>query len=131
MTGAEEWRPVVGWEGLYEVSNQGRVRSLDRAYDRPASRRRPQPWRRVYRGRMIKPAPTSAGYLVVNLHRSNSRLMRLVHCLALEAFVGPPPPGMIGLHWDDDPNNNRLANLRWGTRRDNWQDAVRNRAAAS
>ena len=47
--------------------------------------------------------------------------------MVLEAFIGPPPfPGALGLHWDDDKLNNYVGNLRWGTYKDNIQDALRN-----
>jgi hypothetical protein len=49
-----------------------------------------------------------------------------MHILVLEAFVGPRPAGMEGCHWDDDPTNNHLSNLRWDTRSANARDAVRN-----
>ena len=55
-----------------------------------------------------------------------SRHHSYVHHLVLEAFVGPRPAGMMGLHWDDDHSNNHLENLRWGTRSDNTKDSVRN-----
>jgi len=122
----ERWKPVVGYEGLYEVSDQGRVRSLDRWYDRPASRRKPKPWRRCYPGQMISVAPNGAGYPRVNLHRNRKREEKLVHWLVLEAFVGPCPAGEEGLHGNDIKTDNRLSNLRWGTRSDNVKDAIRN-----
>jgi hypothetical protein len=49
-----------------------------------------------------------------------------VHRLVLLAFSGHCPPGKEGLHWDDDPTNNRLENLRWGTPGENQQDCIRN-----
>ena len=52
---------------------------------------------------------------------------RRVHHLSLETFIGPRPPGKNGLHWDDDPKNNLLMNLRWGTQADNKEDERRNR----
>jgi len=122
----ERWKPVVGYEGLYEVSDQGRVRSLDRWYDRPASRRKPKPWRRCYPGQMISLTPNGAGYPRVNLHRNRKREEKLVHWLVLEAFVGPCPDGEEGLHGNDIKTDNRLSNLRWGTRSDNVKDAIKN-----
>ena len=122
----ETWRPVVGFETLYEVSDQGRVRSLDHASVR---QRRDQysgktlSYIRRHRGRMLRPGPSSSGHLSVALGRGNSRL---VHALVLEAFVGPCPPGHECCHGDDVPANNLLGNLRWGTRSDNLHDAVRN-----
>lgn len=62
----------------------------------------------------------------VELRVDKERVRRLLHHLVLESFRGPRPPGACGLHWDDDPENNHLTNLRWGTKSDNGHDAVRN-----
>lgn len=123
---AEKWRAVVGFAGEYEVSDHGRVRSLDRV----------STYRRVdqYSGRlltihrrrngcMLRPGPKVSGHLTVALGRGGSRQ---VHALVLEAFVGPRPHRHEARHLDDDPRNNHLANLRWGTRSENLHDAVRN-----
>ncbi|MGC5078489.1 HNH endonuclease signature motif containing protein [Agrococcus sp. DT81.2] len=59
-----------------------------------------------------------------------SRVVR-VHHLVLEAFVGPRPDGMFGCHWNDDPYDNRLENLRWATPSANSLDSVRNRTHAA
>ena len=110
----EEWRPVVGYEGDYEVSSCGRVRSLDRLVQRPTS-----PFRA--RGRTLKPVLVR-GYPLVTL-RGGRR--HLVHVLMLEAFVGPRPEGMYGCHWDDVKTNNVLSNLRWDTPAANSEDKRR------
>jgi len=111
------WRPVVGWEGLYEVSDHGDVRSLDRV-DR---------FGRHYAGRMLSPDTIKGGYLRVALAREGHVQRRQVHHLVLEAFVGPRPLGMEGCHGDGCPTNNRLSNLRWDTRPENALDTVRHR----
>lgn len=67
------------------------------------------------------------GNVHVTLTRDGVSKSHRVHLLVLEAFVGPrPTPDAVGLHFDDDIWNNRVDNLRWGTRSDNWHDAVRN-----
>jgi hypothetical protein len=78
------------------------------------------PWRR------LKPIHYTNGYLYVSLpyHRGGT-CGRGIHRLVLEAFVGPCPPGMECLHVDGDRENNRVSNLRWGTRRENQADRVR------
>jgi len=104
--GIEQWRPVVGFDG-YMVSNLGRV----------------------YSGRSnkcLKPQPSGAGHLRVALRREGTTHLRLLHRVVLRAFVGPCPAGNEALHADDNPSNNKLGNLRWGTRSDNRQDAIRN-----
>jgi hypothetical protein len=124
---SEEWRPVVGYEGLYSVSDQGRVRSEGRAMVDKNGRPRKFPAKILKQ--FVGPI-NNAGALVrarVMLTRMDSSFAtRYVHHLVLAAFVGPCPDGLIGLHWDDDPYNNTLENLRYGTRSDNGTDAVRN-----
>ena len=115
---AEQWRPVVGHEGQYEVSDCGRVRSLDRMVPCGSGGHL-----RFCKGQILQPGRKSSGHVSVALGRGNSRD---VHRLVLEAFVGPCPDGHEALHYDDEGSNNRLSNLRWGTRGDNLIDAVRN-----
>lgn len=111
----ELWKPVPGWEGLYEVSDLGRVRSLDRI-DSSGRRRR---------GQLMKTPPSRSGYLVVNLRRDGHSTVRLVHVMVLEAFVGSRPIGMSACHGDADRANASLANLRWDTYSENNRDVVR------
>ncbi|ONI62639.1 hypothetical protein CSIV_14285 [Microbacterium sp. CSI-V] len=111
---AERWRPVVGYEGFYEVSDEGRVRGLDRIDARG--------WR--IRGRLL--SATGARYRSVSLCRDGVARTVQVHRLVLEAFVGPCPEGMEALHADDVKTHNALSNLRWSTHSDNMRDVVRN-----
>lgn len=113
-----KWLPVVGYEGLYEVSDHGEVRSLDKL-----TRGRYGP--RLVRGTLLR-ATMSNNHLAVGLCREGEQNTRRVHHLVLESFVGPRPEGKQGLHWDDDPYNNHIENLRWGTRSENMQDRIRN-----
>lgn len=125
MNVQETWLPVVGWEDLYEVSDQGRVRSLDREIEMSSSRTRA--FKMVKRGRVLSPI-FSAGYSYprVQLCRDGVVARRRVHRLVAEAFLGPRPDGMYVCHWNDDPTDNRLANLRYATPSQNSYDAVRN-----
>ncbi len=66
-----------------------------------------------------------SGYLVVGLYNSDGMNMRYVNQLVLLAFVGPCPSGMEGCHYDGNPANNQLENLRWDTKKGNMQDSVR------
>lgn len=122
----ERWLPVSGFEGLYEVSDRGRVRSLDRVL--PYERRDQYSGRallieRRRKGQLLRPGRQSDGHVSVSLGRGHSVN---VHILVLQTFVGPCPDGHEALHWNDVPDDNRLSNLRWGTRSDNLLDAVRN-----
>lgn len=121
----EEWRGVPGFPG-YEVSDLGRVRSLDRAvtYNRvdQYSGRTLTITKKV-RGRILAPGTVASGHQFVVLGRKHGRF---IHTLVLLAFVGPAPPRHECCHWDDDARNNALTNLRWGTRKENVADYLRN-----
>lgn len=114
-----EWRDVLGYEKSYEVSNMGEVRSLDRIL---------QDGHR-WKGRTLKLVSRKgfdgADRTQVTLHFAGRQRTRLVHRLVLDAFVGPRPEGTEGCHWDGDPANNRLDNLRWATHLDNEADKAR------
>lgn len=114
MQELELWKPVTGCEGRYEVSNLGRVRSLDR-YVRTAFNPR------LTRGRVLR------GFAGDRRHYPNVVIEGksiLVHRAVLEAFVGPCPDGMECRHLNGDRRDNRLGNLAWGTRQENMADNV-------
>ncbi|XTP37104.1 NUMOD4 motif-containing HNH endonuclease [Mycobacterium sp. TJFP1] len=123
---SEEWRPIPGFEGYLEVSNQGRVRSVDRMTYVSRSRGGNPYWRR-HAGRVLdQTTHPRGGYKYICLNgggkvRNNAK----VHHLVLEAFVGPRPEGMECCHANDIPDDNRLENLRWDTPRANVEDRVR------
>ena len=114
----ETWKPVVGFENLYEVSDLGRVRSVDRFI--------PGRWKtgQNRKGRVLSLESHYGGYKQVQLCREGTITRKLVHRLVLEAFVGPCPLGLEACHDDDDPANNRLTNLRWDTRSANNRDKL-------
>lgn len=115
----EEWRPVVGHEGAYEVSSFGRVRSVGRTQQR--RRKTGGTFTYNIQERILVPSWEGGGTgLRVSLGRS---CPRKVHHLVLEAFVGPRPEGSEGLHGDDDPANNTPGNLSWGSHTQNMADA--------
>lgn len=117
----ERWLPIPEWEGWYEASDHGNIRSVDRVVQTAEGPRR-------YRGKVLKPGvQVKDQSRYVNLARGGPKVSRLVAHLVLETFVGKRPPGMLACHWDDDQANNRLSNLRWDTRLANAQDAIRNR----
>jgi len=104
----EEWRAVPGYEGLYEVSDRGRVRSLDRtvlAADGP----------RRYKGK-IRRLQLQSGYPFVRLCRAGEYLDIAVHRLVAAAFIGPRPDGLHVNHRDGVKTNNAPANLEYVTR---------------
>lgn len=117
----EQWKPIPSQPG-YEVSDLGRVRSVARVVQAAASSYRPAHGRK-YPGKILKPGRTKSGHMTVACGRGNSRS---VHVLVLEAFIGPCPIGAESLHRNDQPGDNRLKNLIWGTRSENLRDKVRN-----
>ena len=112
---AEQWLPVVGYEGFYEVSDYGNVRSVDRTYigrnhncDRFEVR---------INGRVIKPSQKRNGYLQVNLYRNGRMRSRAVHRLVMEAFRGMSE--LTVNHVNEDKTDNRLCNLEYMTTSEN------------
>lgn len=117
QTSPEEWRPVPGFEGKYEVSDHGRVKSLDRLYTDSLGRTYAR------RGRMLAlRSEKKTGYKVCDLTVGSGHKTSRVHRLVLAAFVGPCPDGMLACHNNGDPSDNRLANLRWDTQSENMYD---------
>jgi hypothetical protein len=116
---AERWRWVPGYEGLYLVSDHGRVWSMERTVEyRPGVRGR-------RRGRILKAHKIPDGHLFVALSRDRVVRQPKVHQLVLLAFVGPCPPGQECRHLNGNPADNWVGNLCWGTRSENRMDAVR------
>lgn len=111
----EIWKPVIGYEGLYEVSNQGRVKSLN--YNKTGKEKILRPWK----GR---------GYLQVSLWKDGKRRTPLVAKLVWGSFNGPIPEGMEVNHINEDRTDNRLENLNLMTRKENinWGTGVRRSA---
>src|ERR1051326_2347282 len=105
--GKEEWRPAVGFEGQYEVSNHGRVRTVSR---------------------LMPGFVSGAGYHQVNvihteIKKGKRTKKRSVHLLVAEAFLGPRPKGMVINHKDGNKRNNNASNLEYMTQPDNLRHA--------
>jgi hypothetical protein len=119
----ENWLPVPGYPG-YEVSDQGQVRSLDRE----VRSRWGTP--KTLKGKLLSQVKVGGSgpggrYWACVLYRNGKGRQIVVHLLVLETFIGPRPQGLYGCHRDDNPDNNRLENLYWGTPTQNVQDSVR------
>lgn len=109
-----EYRSVPGWVS-YRVGDDGSVWSCHKNKHGP-----PAPWR------MLKATADKHGYLYVDLKSKGHRERKYIHTLVLEVFVGPRPEKADGCHDPDPtPTNNRLNNLKWGTRLENVRDAIR------
>lgn len=120
MSGPDEkWLPIPGYEGMYEVSNFGAVRSLRRETLDANGKRHSM------RGKYLNINVIEKGYHQVALYRDGHRKYHKVHRLVLEAFVGPPDsPDLHGMHINDVPGDNRAENLRWGTASENIADQI-------
>lgn len=118
----ETWKPVPGYEGKYEVSDHGRVKSVAR---------------KVHRGRTLtsigkvperirKPATNKDGHLYLTLHKDGTRKHFFVHYLVLLAFVGPRPHESAQVrHLDGNHENNHISNLKYGTNQENVDDMIK------
>lgn len=114
----EEWRDVVGFEGCYQVSNSGGLRSVDKFIGGR--------WGdRFLAGKILSQYSAEYGRRTINLAKDGNKKRSKVHRLVLEAFVGPCPDGMECCHNNGDASDNRLENLRWGTKKSNTEDMVR------
>lgn len=112
----EEWKPIPGYEGLYEVSNEGRVRSLN--------------YHREGEVKGLKAGKARGDYLRVQLYKDGKGKNRPVHRLVYEAFNGPIPPGMQINHLDEVKTNNWLGNLEVCTPSENVNYGTRNERIA-
>ena len=108
VVGTEVWKYVVGYEGIYEVSDQGRVR-------------------RIASGRILKPGLDTHGYMQVVLCFHGDETKRLMAHLVADAFLpSKSPTDQVVRHLNDDPSDNRACNLARGTYSDNMTDSMRN-----
>lgn len=107
----EVWKDIPGYEGLYEASDLGNVRSLN--------------YNHTGKTKVMQPSLTRKGYLTLCLSKNGKQKQRLVHTLVITAFRGPIPPGMQVNHLNEIKTDNRLSNLEvctpkqnnnWGTR---------------
>lgn len=108
----ETWKPAAGYEGLYEVSDLGRIKGLKR-------------------GKILKTVKQNNGYLQVGLYKNGKRKVFLVHRLVYSAFNGEIPPGLEVNHINDkDKTDNRLCNLNLMTHKENCDWGARNQKIA-
>lgn len=118
----EIWKVIPGYEGRYQASTQGRIRSLDREITQLG--REGKPFTRKMKGRVLRPGRyAKSGHVSVVLGKGTNG--KPVHQLILLAFVGPVPEEMEVRHLNGDPTDNSLANLVYGSRSDNILDVYR------
>ena len=117
----EIWKDIPGYEGRYQASSEGRIRSLDR--ERYQTKGGVTTRFGSIKGRVLKPAVNRRGYLHVVLRANGKSNDHEVHCLIASAFIGPRPAGDIQVrHLDGNRLNNAQENLAYGTRSENQLD---------
>ncbi len=112
----EIWLSVVGYEGLYEVSNTGKVKSLERYVGAKCGSKK------TIREKILKHGINTYGYFHVGLYKNGKMKTKKVHNLLCEAFIGERPKGFDICHRDGVKTNNNLENLRYDSRSNNIQD---------
>lgn len=105
----EEWKPIKGYEGIYEVSNLGAIRSVDRL----TRSNRYKDVRYTKQGRLLHPYTNKRGYKRATLIRNNEREKKLVHRIVAETFIPNPDNKQQVNHIDGNKENNSVENLEW------------------
>jgi len=114
----EIWKDISGYEGQYQVSSLGRVKSLDRVIK--------QKNKKEYhlKGRILSACKNSQGYYTVQLSKGRGKTFK-VHGLVADTFLGPRPEGLETLHGKLGKEVNTVDNLKYGTHKENEADKVR------
>lgn len=111
----EDWKQVVGYEGRYEVSKLGDIRTDPNSPHRNS---------RIHRGKFLHQRMNKTGYLRVSLNLDGVKRSRNVHLVVLEAFKGLRPEGKVSRHKDGNSKNNSADNLEWSTQKENIADKI-------
>ena len=115
----EVWKGIIGFEGLYAVSNYGRVLAYEK------TRVMPKGGIRTYPETILKQVFNHRGYPIVNLYIDGTMKQFFVSRLVAQAFIPNPDNLPQVCHNDDNPENNHVENLYWGTNKDNQDDSHR------
>lgn len=113
----EEWRPIAEYEDLYEISSQGRVKSLN--------------YKRTGQTQVLKPIMHTNGYLCINLYKDGKHKFCTIHRLVAEAFLANPENLPEVNHRDECKENNAVSNLEWCSGKDNCNHGTRNARMAA
>lgn len=113
----EIWKDIEGYEGCYQVSNQGRVRSLDR---QAISKR----WVRNIKGKILSASKNRDGYLIYQMSKDGVSRNITAHRLVAMSFINNKHGYKEINHLDENKENNKAENLEWTTRRLNMEHSV-------
>lgn len=120
------WKEISNYEGYYEVSDSGEVRSIDRFVENTRGKQKGK--RRFLKGSIMRQTDASGengtGYLVVNLHRDGVSRVEFVHVLVAQSFIPNPDCLPTVNHIDGDKHNNSVLNLEWASFADNNKHAL-------
>ena len=117
----EKWKTIKGFENLYEVSDRGRVRSLDRVSSRKGPKRE---FTQRIKGQVLKPSLDRKGYIRAGLYKDRKVYNCQVHRLVAKAFIRNSNRHRKQVnHLDGNPANNKVSNLEWCTGFENMQHA--------
>lgn len=115
----EVWKDIEGYEGLYQVSNYGRVKRVAKKVTYCGGKEI------NYKEKILKPYNCDGGYQVVALYKNRDRTQVLVHRLVAQSFLDNPENKKEVNHIDFNPANNTLFNLEWTTRQENMRHSQR------
>lgn len=121
---SEKWKDISGYDGIYQISNKGNVKSIDRTIIQWCKHNK-------YIERLIKGKPLTAtdngyGYLIVSLNKNNKRKNHYIHRLVAEHFIGKIDEGYVINHKDYDKYNNTADNLEIVTQKENIIHSIPN-----
>ena len=123
----EQWKPVKGFEGWYEISDLGNIRSIDRVIDHKRDKTWDKPKVQINKGKMLTPQKNNKGYSYIMLYRNSKHYKRYIHRLVAEAFLPEPLKSYrVVNHIDGNPQNNAVGNLEWCTQKQNMNHAFDN-----
>ena len=105
----EIWKDIVNYEGLYQISNEGNVKSLDKTYNVGYGGIKHQ------KEKILKPTNVGRGYLHICLCKNGKKEYKRIHRLVAEAFIPNPNNYPTINHKDENPKNNKVENLEWCT----------------
>lgn len=120
----EEWKSIPGYEGLYEASTHGRIRSLPRIIKTGSG------GQHLRDGAVLHRTVGGSGYATIGLSKDGKVHTTTIHKIVMLTFMGPKPKNHVICHGDGDRWNNRLGNLRYATNEENAYDRIRHGTAA-